>query len=131
MDCNPLYFPSHKFVNNLRPVILHWEKIQGIFTVSLISPIGIWGLVLLLKEGPWIPSIQLSCTEPSLVEIGSVIVEKKFLTLSLNYHYSAIIFPWNRDWSFIWAFTQWFYEPSLVELCRRKGFLKINIVDDF
>ena len=72
---------------------------QCIFTILLLSPLG-------KERGPsfeqtWITFTQV-CFVPSLVEIGSVVLEKKtFLISSMYFHYVIIISPLGRAWSFI------------------------------
>ena len=111
---------------------------QCIFAISEISPIG-------EGHGPsfeqtWIPFIQ-ECFVPSLVEIGSVVLEKKiFLISSMYFRYFLIISPWKRAEPFIWAIEkpllpkdalcqvwlqldQWF--------CRRRFFNFVNVFSLF
>ena len=83
----------------------------------IISP---WKRVGPSFEQSWIPFTQ-GCFVPSLVEIGSVILEKKlFLILSMYFRYFVIISPWERVGPFIWTnlipFNQWCIVPSLVEI---------------
>ena len=54
-------------------------------------------------EQNWIPFTQ-GCFVPSLVEIGSVVLEKKISLISTMYfHYFVIISPWKRAGPFIWT----------------------------
>ena len=71
-----------------------------------------------LKKGG---AFTQGCFVPSLVEMGSVVLEKKiFLISSMYCHYFVIISPWKRDRPFIektWIhFTQGCFVPSLVEM---------------
>ena len=67
---------------------------QCFFTISWLSPLG-------KERGPsfdqsWIPFTQ-GCFMQSLVEIGSVVLEKKiFLSSSMYFSYFIIISPWIR-----------------------------------
>ena len=50
------------------------------------------------------PPPRQGCFMPSLVEIGPVVLGKKFfLILSMYFHYFIIISPWKRAWPFIWT----------------------------
>ena len=72
-----------------------------IFTIPFISP---------LERGcdpsfeqKWVPFTQ-ECFVPSLVEISSVVLEKKIFLISLMYfHYFVIISPRKRAGTFIWT----------------------------
>ena len=89
-----------------------WNWLSGSGVEDLFNFINVFSLfrnVYLGKRwGPlfeqsWIPFTQ-GCFVPSLVEIGSVILEKKiFLILSLYFHYFVIISPWKRAGPFIWT----------------------------
>ena len=40
---------------------------------------------------------------PRLVEIGSVVLEKKIFKTSMYFRFFIIISPWKRAWDFIWT----------------------------
>ena len=65
----------------------------------IISP---WKRAGPINWSTWIPFTQ-GCFVPSLVEIGSVVLEKKIFNISSMYfHYFVIISSWKRAWPFIW-----------------------------
>ena len=71
------------------------------FAISLLLSIG-------KGCGPtfqqiWILATQ-RCFVPSLVEIGTVVLEKKIFTVrQCSFRYFIIISLWKREWSPIWA----------------------------
>ena len=86
---------------------------QYIFTISLLSPLGKGHDPTF--EQTWFP-IDQGCFVPSLVEIGLVILKKKFVNIFLLFRYNL---PLKKGGSFICAkfglnLTLWFLRRRLI-----------------
>ena len=56
------------------------------------------------------------CLVPRLVEIGSVVLEKKIFQIPRYFHYFIIISPWKRVGPFIW--NKFEFPSSKNDLCQ-------------
>ena len=118
---------------NIDPVVLEKKTFQNFFifffVISFLSPLGKWHVSLF--ENSWVRFTQ-GCLLLCLVEIGLVVLEKKFNVFSL-FRYLLPFGKWcDPSIKYTWIpFTQEWLLPSLIEIGPWFYRRFLNFVNEF